>query len=287
MRFAYLILAHDAFDQLERLAARLLKDGPDDALFIHVDRKSRIPPDFLRTVPEGVRSRIHVLTRRVPVRWAHHSQCRATLALLDAALPGPFDYFHLLSGRDWPLVPRERIDADIEAAGAIDVFVDIEDADFGWRMDNFCFKDRMLHADRKALPLLWPYGAMLVRISKEVNAACRRRGRARGQPLGRWAKGSQWWTLPRDAAAHARDRLAELLASGRLRWTQCSDEHVIQTALVNTQFGRRIAGNRRLIKWRPGAWSPEVLTAADAAFDGGNWFARKFDASRDESFYAL
>ena len=287
MRFAYLILAHDAFDQLARLAVRLLEGGPEDAVFVHVDAKSPLPRDWAAGLPEAARSRVHLVRPRTRVRWAHRSQCTATATLMDAALAGGFDYHHLLSGRDWPLVGRAEIVGDIEAAGRRDVFVDIEDADFGWRMDDFCFEDRSLHPARRALRLMWRWGAFVRRLSRAANDAYRRRGLSRPHPLGPWAKGSQWWSLPRDAALHARDRLRQLERSGRLRWTQCSDEHVVQTALVNSPFSTRIGGNRRFILWQDGSWSPRVLTRGDVGADARGWFGRKFDARVDDFFYGL
>ena len=287
MRFAYLILAHDAFEQLARLAVRLLEGGAQDEVFIHVDAKSTLPRGWRAGLPDGVRGRVHLVAKRTVVHWGHRSQCAAMLTLIDAGLAGGFDYLHLLSGRDWPLVARARIAGDIMAAGKRDVFIKIEDTDFAWRMDNFCFEDRSLHPGRPALPLLWRWNANVRRLSRAANDRYRRCGLSRSQPLGPWAKGSQWWSLPRDAALHARDALRTLATSGRLRWTQCSDEHVVQTALVNSAFGERIAGHRRFILWPEGSWSPRVLTRDDVVGRADGWFGRKFDADVDDFFYAM
>lgn len=287
MRFAYLILAHDAFDQLARLAVRLLDGGARDEVFIHVDAKSTLPRGWLAALPDDVRGRVHLVAKRTKVYWGHRSQCAAMLTLIDAGLAGGFDYLHLLSGRDWPLVARARIVRDIADAGERDVFVEIEDDDFAWRMDEFCFEDRSLHPGQQALPLLWRWGAFVRLLSRAANDRYRRRDLSRSQPLGPWVKGSQWWSLPRDAALHARDALRTLDTSGRLRWTQCSDEHVVQTALVNSPFGKRIADNRRFMLWQEGSWSPRVLTNADSDPEAGAWFGRKFDAGVDDFFYAL
>lgn len=287
MRFAYLILAHDAFEQLARLAVRLLDGGGQDEVFIHVDAKSTLPRGWLAGLPDDVRGRVHLVAKRTEVHWGHRSQCAAMLTLIDAGIAGGFDYLHLLSGRDWPLVARTRIVGDIVAAGDRDVFVEIEDTDFAWRMDNFCFEDRSLHPGRRVLPLLWRWNAAVRRLSRAANDLYRRRGLSRSHPLGPWVKGSGWWSLPRDAALHARDALSTLETTGRMRWTQCSDEHVVQTALVNSRFEERIAGYRRFILWREGSWSPQVLRRGDVVGGADGWFGRKFDAGVDDFFYAL
>ena len=287
MKFAYLILAHDAFDQLQKLAVRLLREGEEDEVFIHVDRRAKLPRAFLGQVPSALRERLHVLEDRTRVYWAHHSICSATLKLLDASLAGEFEYFHLLSGRDWPLFSRAAIATEIRG-DPHDCFIDIEGEQMGWRMDRFCFEDRNLKP-RKPRPLLWRVEALVRQLGEQTDAFYARRGLKRSRPLGPWVKGSQWWSLPRDAAEHCREALYTLKKSGRLRFTQCSDEHVIPTALFNSNFRSRISGNRRFTVWTEGEWSPAVLTRShlQGGEPGRFWFARKFDARVDDFFYEL
>ena len=154
-------------------------------------------------------------------------------------------------------------------------------------MDRFCFEERILSPNRKPRPLLWRVDALVRRLGEAVDAYYAKRGLARPQPLGPWVKGSQWWSLPRDAAEHARDALHSLKQSGRLRFTQCSDEHVIPTALYNSSFRSSISGNRRFMVWPEGQWSPAVLTRQSPVPIEGSWFARKFDARVDDFFYGL
>ena len=282
LRFAYLILAHDGFDQLERLIDRLLQ-GNNDLVYLHIDRKASIPAHF------HVPSRVEILSSPVSVYWAHSSQCAAILRLIDAALAGPAHYFHLLSGRDWPLKSREQISQDIVRSGDRDCFINIRPENYDWRMDNWCIEDRFHFLSRTKLPVLWRLGVGIRRFSKRITSLMWRLGLKRSRPLGDWATGWTWWTLPRAAAAHARNALAELLESGRLRFTQCSDEHVIHTAIVNSEYRHRIADNRHFVLWDPGAASPRILTRGDATALGktGAWFARKFDAQVDDFFYDL
>jgi hypothetical protein len=288
MKFGYLVLAHDAFEQLEKLATRLLRDGAQDEVFIHVDAKAKVPSGFLGGLPPEVRKRVHLLPRRTRVYWGHQSQCWATLSLLEAGLSRRFDYLHLLSGRDWPLAPREAIIADL-AAEEGRCLVDLEGEQMAWRMQCFCFADRILSPRHKPRPLLWRLDGLMWKLGEKTDAHYSRRGLERSEPLGPWIKGSQWWSLPRDAAEHVRDALRKLKRSGRLRYTQCSDEHVIPTALFNSDFRPRIASNRRFTIWPAGEWSPAVLTRRDLgqADSGRYWFGRKFDAEVDDFFYEL
>jgi hypothetical protein len=60
MRFAYAILAHDAFGQLEGLVTRLLA-GNEDLAVVHVDRRSRLPANFLSALPAELRARVQLI----------------------------------------------------------------------------------------------------------------------------------------------------------------------------------------------------------------------------------
>ena len=287
MRFAYLILAHDAFDQLELLCARLLRDGEEDRVFIHIDAKAAAPRHFLARLEPELASRVTMLSNRIAVYWGHQSQCQATLRLLEASLGHQADFFHLLSGRDWPLVPRERIVADIEAAPPGTCFIDIDGPQDAERMDGYALGDRRLAPTRATNALLWRYDRLVHKLSGLVEGMQRRRGRARGQPFGPWVKGSQWWSLPREAAQLARDGLAALAEEQRLRFTRCSDEHAVQTILFNSDFRDRLQANRRLIVWPQGADSPIRLGPREVAAARGCWFGRKFAIEEDRFFLQL
>jgi hypothetical protein len=125
-------------------------------------------------------------------------------------------------------------------------------------------------------------------VSRQGDAALKRIGIRRTEPLGAWVRGSQWWSLPIEAASHVRDALRATRSSGRLRFTQCSDEHVVQTALVNGGFEDRIVPARRMTVFPDGEWSPKLLTAADlAGRSATTWFGRKFDMTVDPTFLDL
>jgi hypothetical protein len=287
MRFAYLILAHHNVDQLARLVERLL-EGNDDEVYLHLD--ARCPPGRrLLGTAAAFGGRMRFIRKPLKVYWGHWSQCRATAMLLAEARKGRGDYFHLLSGADWPLVTRRRMAEQIAADGGDRCYLRLEPGNFAHRMQEYRFEDRHLNPRARALPFLWRYKAALSRLSASVNAWLERSGRSRPQPLGPWVKGSQWWSLPRDAAEHVDDQLRRLLKSGRLRHTACSDEHAIQTIIANSPFAARMADYRRMIFWPPRSDSPETLTRdrLEQLRSGNDWFARKFDAAVDDFFYDL
>ena len=113
MKNAYLIMAHRQNRQLERLLAAL--DGPDSQIFLHMDAKcGDFDPDTLRRhVTAGI---LHFTPERLDVRWGGYSQIRCELLMLKTALGTPgWEYAHLLSAQDLPILPQAERDAVLSA----------------------------------------------------------------------------------------------------------------------------------------------------------------------------
>lgn len=97
MRHAWLIIAHNEFDVLQRLVSELDDERSD--FFLHIDAKVKTLPKIV--VEKG---RLFVLENRVDVRWGSVSQIETELVLLEAALAqGPYSHYHILSGTHLPL----------------------------------------------------------------------------------------------------------------------------------------------------------------------------------------
>lgn len=106
MRHAWLIITHGNFEILKKQLRFLDSENAD--FFIHVDARVK---DFdfahVRSIPR--KSRVTFLDRK-PISWGHFSQVDCELRLLCAAVPGGYDYYHLLSGVDVPVKTRQYIE---------------------------------------------------------------------------------------------------------------------------------------------------------------------------------
>ena len=110
-KHAYLILAHENPGQLLDLFRML--DHPRNDIFVHLDRKSSFrPEDFSGCCRH---SALHFIEPRISVHWGGISIMRAELALLRAATPGHYAYYHLLSGQDLPIKSQDEIHAFFDA----------------------------------------------------------------------------------------------------------------------------------------------------------------------------
>jgi len=274
---AWLVLAHVAPDQLHALLEMLVPAGGSDFAVVHLDRKSRLWREtqgrFLADLPN-----VTVIANPVTVHWAHASQVTAVRLVLAEALRRPFHHAHLISGVDWPLVGRSRILADLASADGRDCQIEALPGEQAWRMERISLHARWLRPD--------PGNALAVRREWLLRRLSARLPTRSAKPWGPWHKGSTWWSLPRDVCERINTELAGPAARRVLRFTQCADEHAIQT-IVARHYPDRVADPRRYISWT-GDWSPRVLTAADwpAARTSGAWLARKVSADVDPFFLA-
>ena len=105
-KHAFLIIAHNQFDILEKLIIMLDDDRND--IFLHIDKRvEHLDKDcYLALVKH---SDLH-FTKRMAVYWGHSSQVDCELLLLGECLKyGPYQYVHLLSGVDLPIKTQDEI----------------------------------------------------------------------------------------------------------------------------------------------------------------------------------
>lgn len=113
MRIAYLVLCNTDAAHIGRLARRLVLSASENAVFIHVDKKSPINDEVIRAVI-GVPN-IRIIEERYKVFWGGFSAINATYALLRAAVNhGKFDRYILLQGADYPIKSNQYIDVFFE-----------------------------------------------------------------------------------------------------------------------------------------------------------------------------
>lgn len=106
---AYLILAHEANDQLRHLLHVLLKDVRS-RIYLHLDAKL-LDIDWVGRLDQP---RVIVLDSRVRVNWGGFSVARATIILLRRALMDVSNArFVLISGACFPLVAPEDLNNNI------------------------------------------------------------------------------------------------------------------------------------------------------------------------------
>lgn len=108
-KHAYLIMAHNNFEQLKFLLG-LLDDERND-IFLMIDKKATISPSELKALESACSVSKVRLVERIDVRWGDYSLIKAEMILLEEAGKRHYEYYHLLSGSDLPLVSQDKIHA--------------------------------------------------------------------------------------------------------------------------------------------------------------------------------
>lgn len=107
-KHAYLIIAHNQFEQLKFLVSLL--DYIHHDIFILIDGKSDFSSEWEYKLKSATsKSSIFFIERR-KIYWGGYSQIAAELALFEfAANKDEYSYYHLISGSDLPLASNEHI----------------------------------------------------------------------------------------------------------------------------------------------------------------------------------
>jgi hypothetical protein len=249
MRLAYLVLAHEQPRHLRRLVEAL--SSTSSAVFIHIDRKSRLQ-DFTSLAGPSV----HIAPERVPVYRYHFSHVEAALILLRLALDDPrrFEYLLLLSGTDYPLQPATYIEEFLERRRGTEFMniVRMPCAEAGkptWRLATYKpdpGRPRIVNDARRILVKLGV-------IPRERNYREHLKDLA---PYG----GSEWWALTREGCQYMRD-----FASDRrdvldfFRNVHSPQESFYHTVIGNSPFASSVARNLTYTDWSAGGASPAWL----------------------------
>lgn len=103
-KHAYLIMAHNNFNQLKKLLELL--DYEKNDIYMHIDKKSKFDKNEL--VKDIKKSKVY-FTERINVKWGSYRQIEAELILLKEATQKNYLYYHLLSGYDLPIKSNDEI----------------------------------------------------------------------------------------------------------------------------------------------------------------------------------
>ena len=243
MKHAFLIMAHTEFEVLNRLLECL--DDSRNVIFIHFDRKVKNPPPC-----HTENAALHVLKKRIDVRWGDYSMVKAELALFESAREkGPFLYYHLLSGVDLPLKSlavfhrffSEHLGKEFIGYTNLTMTPDLVNRMQRWHLFPKKFKNSSFwefHLRRLFLLLQQKIG---FRRNRNVD----------------FKKGPQWVSIT--------DPMVQILLA-RKQWikrtfshTFCPDESLFQTIcwdsprrdqLYYAEEGNDVRGSLRLVGWR-------------------------------------
>ncbi len=278
MRHAYMIITHGNFRILEKTLSFL--DSGNADFFIHVDAGVReLDQERFRAIPRF--SRV-TFVDRLHISWGHYSLTECELRLLRAAVPGNYDYYHLLSGVDVPVKTRDYIENYFQDKNGTN-FINLENPVISRRhLARVKYYYPFQKYNIRSVPVRRAIRELTVLVQRVAGV-----DRTKKAPEGFvFQKATEWFSITHALASYvlSRQELIEQL----FRDTFCSDEMFLPTIAFNSPYRDTIppADPRhvhvnccRYIDWERG--SP--YTFRDEDFDelihtGPDClFARKFD----------
>ncbi len=278
---AYMIIAHNQFELLERLITAL--DDERNDIFIHIDAKvKKFNFEHFRGITKH--SRVIFTDERVNVTWGDYSQVKTEMVLIKTAVKNenpnkPYNYFHLISGVDLPIKSNDYIHRFLEELDGKE-FIHYTDNQVSQlsvnRLQYYHFFRRRRNQFTKLISQL------LLRIQKMLKVNRLKNTEIRVQ------KGCNWFSITGALAHYIYDNLDKY--EKIFRYSYCADEVFIQTIVESSDFKNNLympdCNNNheacmRLIDWERG--NPYVWRNEDynQIMESPCLFARKFDINVD------
>jgi hypothetical protein len=267
---AYLILAHKNLAQVVRLIDRLA--GEQARFVLHVDARTDIADHRAEL---RARPRVLLLDESRATPWGSFELVRATLDVMAAALDADGDVrrLTLLSGQDYPIKPRDRIEGFLLGERRDTSFIEhfpLPRREWGTRGGMERIEDWHVELGGRRRSL------------RNSRVGIRRSLPGRLKPY----QGGQYWSMTRSCAEHVLRSVDERPSLARFfRHAGVPDELFFQTIVMNSQLAAKVVNSDlRYERWDEGKDHPAVLTTADlpALRASPALFAKKFDTSVDE-----
>ncbi len=280
-KHAYLIMAHNNFQTLYRLLKEL--DHPLNDIYLHIDKKSKnVDVKMLKT---AVNESGLFFVPRINVYWGTISQIKCELKLLKIATKKQYQYYHLISGNDFPLKSQEEIHRLLKNRN--DLFLtcfrngEVGDEFFDkiklfypfHRFVGKGFFDGNSSRDKVGRKLAY-WQLRLTEIQKAHNI-----NRIKKYNI-KFYKGDQWFSITHDFAEYVLGKQKEIIRMYFL--TDAPDEIFMPTLAMNSVFAERVMNDSlRLIDWQRGTPYEFRLSDLDELKSSEAFFARKISFEND------
>ena len=293
-RHAYLIMAHDNYNQLIQLVEEL--DDARNAIFIHIDKKSKLFTNEVqrKLLSSAEKSEIEIY-QNLKVYWSDFSLVECELFLLKAATRrGHFSYYHLISGQDFPIKDQDYIHSFF-------------DENFGKEFIDYqaFFTENHINLILNRVKYYHPFRKYCRGGYHVVNFFFRALDRVciliqKIVQIDRCKKfnldvcyGSNWFSITDEFARYVLNQEKNIYKY--FRWTNCPDELFIQTILKNSSFIENLYrettydfyGNLRLLDFHRGNPYTYRKQDFDEIKNSPYLFVRKVDEKIDEEILQL
>lgn len=296
-KHAYLIIAHNRFEQLSLLIS-LLDDYRND-IFVLIDKKTVLTKQIKDMLLDSANDSKVLISHNESIYWGDYSQINAEMKLFELANKyGPYSYYHLISGQDLPIQDQDYIHAFFDR-NPNKIFLTIASIDtFNKNKINrrvkYNYKFIKYYSHSNPHQLMRLFFKLLERINffyQDLNGSATKRFKS----LPKIGYASNWVSLNEDAVNYILNKQDEIYKI--FKNSYLCDELFIPTMLLNLQKYKdmifykspshdepnEFQGNLRYINWWDGSpytWTDNDLDAIQKARELGHLFSRKFDLEK-------
>lgn len=281
MKIAYIMLCHKNPNQINLLIEKLSSKNAD--IFLHIDLKSNIEKDIVK------KNNVFILPKEksFSVKWGGNEMILATLSLIKYVknTRKKYDYIWLISGQDFPIVDKEKIEETLEKNKGKN-FIDIVK-----------YNTKEYKRYKKLYEIWYPtwitkdktYIKIIKRLYMLITGGFYNTFRIfkRKKTFDfEFNFGSQWWTLTSECAYYMLDYCeTHPQYIDYFNNVIIPDECFFQTIFMSSKYKKTQKDNLTYVNWKDNRRSPETLTIDDLNLlkkvSKKKCLARKFDLDID------
>lgn len=277
-KHAFLIIAHNHFDILEKLIKML--DHERNDIFLHIDKRVK---DFDQERFSKLLKKSNIFfTRRMAVYWGHSSQVDCELLLLEACLnQGKYQFVHLLSGVDLPIQTQNYIHS------FFDRHPNTQFLQVGWA-EKHLYRLNRYHFFLKHTEISVGIKTLVNKVNNIVTEKLNI-NRLKKYNQMEVVKTANWFSISGECAEYVYSK--RKFIKKLTRFTVCADEMFLGTVIYDSPYWKQVYnpepswdGHMRYIdRIRNIGSSPHTFTIGDKKLieESEMLFARKFDETVD------
>lgn len=277
-KHAFLIIAHNHFDILEKLIKML--DHERNDIFLHIDKRVK---DFDQERFSKLLKKSNIFfTRRMAVYWGHSSQVDCELLLLEACLnQGKYQFVHLLSGVDLPIQTQNYIHS------FFDHHPNTQFLQVGWA-EKHLYRLNRYHFFLKHTEISVGIKTLVNKVNNIVTEKLNI-NRLKKYNQMEVVKTANWFSISGECAEYVYSK--RKFIKKLTRFTVCADEMFLGTVIYDSPYWKQVYnpepswdGHMRYIdRIRNIGSSPHTFTIGDKKLieESEMLFARKFDETVD------
>lgn len=270
-KHAYLVMCHNNFQILIKLLMAL--DDERNDIYIHVDKKTKNFP-FVKISQMNTKAKL-IYVNRKKVNWGGFSQIDVEMELLREATKTYHNYYHLLSGVDFPIKSQDYIHNFFDEHQGKE-FIRFDPKFNRNNCDRtryyYLLQDKIGRNKGKMVGLLYKIQNFSLVLQKKIHI-----NRTTKCPYEIY-KGTNWFSITHELAVFLVQKRREIKRYFSFGW--CADELFVQTMVMESPFKNNIIDDSlRYIDWNRG--NPYTFTINDYSdlTHNQDLFARKFDES--------